>query len=125
MFKATAKLFITLLLSTLLITSNALSFHKDGKYVDEINADEGVKKKDVKSAYCTSQVETKETILQDFTLEKEVIVDNEKESETKSSSEAKTPQETRDEWDKKKEQEKKENETIIVTNWIKKKTFYI
>ena len=123
MFKATAKLFITLLLSTLLITSNALSFHKDGKYVDEINADEGVKKKDVKSAYCTSQVETKEIILEDFTLEKEVIVDNEKESETKSSSEAKTPQETRDEWDKKKEQEKKENETIIVTNWIKKKLF--
>ena len=77
MFKFILRLSATFLLSFLLITSNVLAFHKDGKYVREIKAGEGQKKNDVKSEYCTFLVE-------ESTITEELTVDEDKETKTES-----------------------------------------
>ena len=61
MFKNTTKLLITFLLSTLLITFNAVAFHispeEHGHHYLEIDHEDGIKKSNLQSKYCTKNVE--------------------------------------------------------------------
>ena len=70
MFKNIKQLIITSLISIILITSNALAFHKGGKSQIEIEITEGLKKKDVLIKYCTSSIKK-------FTKIEEIIEKNE------------------------------------------------
>ena len=56
MSKFILRLSVTTLLTLSLITSSVLAFHKDGEHSKNIDAIEGLKKKDVQSEYCTSGV---------------------------------------------------------------------
>ena len=56
MFKTTAKLFITLLLSGLLISSNALAFHKINSEETTVYEDVELEREQVKQKYCAWKV---------------------------------------------------------------------
>ena len=112
MFKFTLRLSITFLLSFLITTSSVFSFHEDGTHVNQIDATEGQKKKDVQSEYCTSIVE-KGTI----TVEIENIDDENNKNE--SNSEKKTIEEKLKEFDV----EQEENNNKLKVSKIVKKIF--
>jgi len=59
MFKATAKLFIALLLSGLLISSNALAFHKINFEETTVYEDVDLEREQVKQKYCALKVKKK------------------------------------------------------------------
>jgi hypothetical protein len=57
MFKIITKYLIAILLSTFLINSNSYAFHKEGNSEKHIPKVEGTKLNDIRSQYCTQQVE--------------------------------------------------------------------